>query len=390
MSQSGGSAFSPLERQDARIVSREYLPPNVYSVRVHAEPLDVVNAPDNTGTYMPLRLLYDSITVSGNITQRLVALGYPPQEANRLRFLARRTGMVLISGPVNSGKTTVLRHVFEGLGEEFPEKNYVSIEDPSEYPMRNVKQLKWNLGQDVRANKMADAHNGVLRCDPNALLLGEIRHAETADLALTSALTGHAVWSTIHALNAFEIITRLRNLLVKNYPGNPMDILCNYRVLAGLVYQRLIPTLCPYCKESLTKYVERRDSERAHILPEDVYNRLLGVVPDPRTVYVRGKGCDSCRNLGFAGMKLAVEVVVTDAKLLDLIRQGRQEEAETYWRQDLGGKSHVDHAIEYISAGKADPAHTEVVLGVHLDMGRALLDLSRTNSNWSSPFGESA
>lgn len=372
MGQDGKGEFSPYSRQDSRIVNRKYLPPEVYSVRIHTEPIAAVDAENGMGTYMALRLLYDSISVEGSITERLKMLGYPAREAAKIRFLTQRTGMFLIAGAMGSGKSTVLKHIMEGQAQEYPEKNYLTHEDPPEYPMRNVKQVI--IGDD-----RSDANKGLLRTDLNVLMQGEIRDAETARAALDETLAGHSVLGTIHALDAFEIVTRLRNMLMsaEGNIGDPLDTLCNYKVLTGLIYQRLLPTLCEHCKISFTDYVNRPDkTERAHILPADVEKRLMSVVRDLSHVHVRGPGCEHCRNLGFSGRTLAVEVVVTNEHLLSLIKEGRQEEARSYWKTELGGRSYVDHAIDGISAGILDPAMTERELGAPLNIDKAIESLN--------------
>ena len=372
MGQDGKGEFTPHSRLDARIVNRKYLPADVYSVRVHTEPIAAVDADNGMGTYMALRLLYDSIIVEGSITDRLKMLGYPAREAAKIRFLTQRTGMFLIAGAMGSGKSTVLKHIMEGQAQEYPEKNYLTHEDPPEYPMRNVKQVI--IGDD-----RSDANKGLLRTDLNVLMQGEIRDAETAKAALDETLAGHSVLGTIHALDAFEIVTRLRNMLMsaEGNIGDPLDTLCNYKVLTGLIYQRLLPTLCEHCKISLTEYLSRQDkAERAHVLPADVEKRLMSVVRDLSHVHVRGPGCEHCRNLGFSGRTLAVEVVVTDERLLSLIKEGRQEEARKYWKESLGGRSYVDHAIDGISAGILDPAMTERELGAPLNIDKAIESLN--------------
>lgn len=374
LGQDGQGEFAPMVRQDARIVQRQYLPPNVYSVRVHTEPIEAVEAPNGISSYMALRLLYDSVTVTGTVRERLMALGYSKRDADKIHLLTQRTGLIVISGRQGSGKSTALRHIMEGQAEEFPEKNYVTIEDPSEYPMRNVKQVHIPLGD---REEMKKALFGFLRMDANKLMPGEVRYPEAAEMVLEATLTGHAVWTTIHALDAFEIITRLRNLLIKSYPGDPLDTLCNYKVVAGLIHQCLIPTLCPHCKVPLQEYLTRQNQqERAHILPKDVYARLLTVVKNMDHVHVRGSGCEHCKKQGFAGRRLAVEVVVTDAALMKLIRDGKHDEARAYWKEELGGRSYMDHAIEMIANGEADPLQTELELGAPLNISKAIQDLA--------------
>ena len=133
--------------------------------------------------------------------------------------------------------------------------------------------------------------------------------------------------------------------------------------MAGLVYQRLVPVLCPNCKVALGKASEEHKNE---VLPDQTYDRLLKVVNQMDDIHIRGKGCAHCKHVGFTDQTVAAEVVVTDHILLKHVRAGSIAEAYQYWREALHGKSYVQDAISKMEHGLLDPHMTEIRLGVPL------------------------
>lgn len=375
MTQSADSAFSPKERQDGRIASRKFLPQAVHSIRVHTEPTECVHAVDGTATTMLLRLLYDSTEAKGSLEERAASLGFTPRQQDDLRFLSMRTGLNIISGPTGHGKSTLLKHLMESMAEDNPEKSFMSIEDPPEFPMRGVDQVlvSTKAGTDplLRGRAYTDAIAGTMRSDPDTLMIGEIRYPEAAVAAINAAMTGHGVWGTIHANNAFGIVPRMVSLLNAANFVESLDHFCDPNVLAGLTYQRLVPVLCSHCKIPLQDAVKRKDFKA--ILPEKQFDILASVLKaeELENVHVRGAGCDHCRKMGFVRQTVAAEVVVTDPKMLMFLRQGKATEARTYWMQEKQGLSYVRHALDLIAQGVADPMMTQLRLGVPLDFEKS-------------------
>ncbi|TIH11257.1 secretion system protein E, partial [Marinifilum sp. JC120] len=243
MSNSADTTFIASERQDGRIVDSEYLPAEVHSIRLHTEPLECSMAKNGTGTFMALRLLYDRTTASGSLPERLETLGYSDRHIRRFQFLTQRSGLTLLSGPTGHGKSTALKHIMESMAEDHPEKNFLAIEDPPEYPLEGVKQVRvsTNDQDDNRGAAYRNAIAGAMRSDPDVIMIGEIRFPEAASAALDAAQTGHGVWTTVHANSAFGIIQRMVSLLrAANYP-DPLEYLCDHTVLSGLHHQRLVP-----------------------------------------------------------------------------------------------------------------------------------------------------
>lgn len=338
-------SFNAIERQDGRIVKRDYLPEGVHSVRIHTEPIECAHAENGTGTFMALRLLYDSTMAKGTLEERLTILGFADSQCRDMKYLTRRTGLTVISGPTGHGKSTVLKHTMDSQTESSPEKAYHSVEDPPEFHMRDVNQIKvttkseGDFDRTRRAAAYINAIAGANRSDSDVLMIGEIRYPEAAVAAIDAALTGQSVWATLHANNGFGIITRFESLLRSAGYRDPLDVLCDPNVLAGLEYQRLIPKLCPHCK--LRWSGDIKQEVRDQYIPDDVYQRLSRVLEleeiegDSRHegLFVQNyDGCPHCLS-GLKDQTVAAEVIVLDMDILGLLRKGRLPEAHSLWRK---------------------------------------------------------
>jgi len=236
-----------------------------------------------------------------------------------------------------------------------------------------VRQILITVKEELqRAKAYCEAIAGMMRNDPDVLMLGEIRYGEVAKAAIDAALTGHAVWTTIHANNAFGIISRMRSLMAWSNPfgenetdsQNPLELLCDPNVLAGLEYQRLIPVLCPACK---IKMLDIPEKERGNFIPKDVEKRLITRADNIENVHVRGEGCDECHSRGLSGLTVAAEFIATDQKMLSFLRSGYTDKAYEYWQKEYGGISYIQHALNQIQMGTVDPYLVEERLGVPLD-----------------------
>lgn len=199
-------------------------------------------------------------------------------------------GMILVTGPTGSGKTTTLYSTL--LAVNSPTKNIITLEDPVEYRLPGINQVQVNPKTGLT---FASGLRSVLRQDPNVVLVGEIRDGETADIAIRASLTGHVVFSTLHTNDAAGTITRLLDMDVESF-------LVASSVL-GVVAQRLVRVLCPDCKEDYQP-------------PSDSLERIfLGVAPhEPLTLY-RSTGCSRCNNQGYRG-RMAIHEVLTITPLM--------------------------------------------------------------------------
>ena len=214
------------------------------------------------------------------LTLDLTDLGFEAETLTIFKSLLRTShGIVLVTGPTGSGKTTTLYSGLKLLNK--PDVKILTIEDPVEYQMPGVNQIHVNpkvgltFGHGLRS---------ILRQDPDIVMVGEIRDLETAETAVQASLTGHLVFSTLHTNDAASAITRLIDMGVEPY-------LITSSVI-GVLAQRLVRVLCPHCKQPYEtdseEYIERL------MLP-------TGTVPTGKQVYYRSVGCDKCRETGFAG-----------------------------------------------------------------------------------------
>jgi type II secretory ATPase GspE/PulE/Tfp pilus assembly ATPase PilB-like protein len=322
---------------------------------------------------MALRLLYDVIPVTGALSERLTLLGYNAADRAGIQDLIGRGGMFILSGPVNSGKSTLLKNIIETAVKESPEKSYHSIEDPPEYIIDGVCQVKVLTGKreasgesdaEARRAGYTDKIAGVQRSDPNTMMIGEIRYPEAVEAALHAALSGISVLATLHASSALGIIRRMEAMLTAVHFAEPLEFLCDEKIICGLSHQRLAPILCPQCKQSLLE-AQKNVAHFTRVMPDSVLQRLKRVAP-LELVKVRGEGCSECDGLGFTGQTVVAEVIVTNYQLLGHIRNGHMSDAYSYWINEMSGKTFVEDAIDKIKQGILDPFMTEQRLGASL------------------------
>ena len=224
----------------------------------------------------------------------LEGLGLTEQQLDMLKLMiARPEGIILLTGPTGSGKTTTLYSILNHINSEG--LNIMTLEDPVEYPMALVRQTS------VAEAAKLDFANGIrsmMRQDPDVILVGEIRDAETAEMALRAAMTGHQVYSTLHTNSAIGAIPRLLDI------GVLPDIMAGNVI--GVIAQRLVRRLCPHCK---TPYQA-----------EDHEARLLGSVPEaPRPVIFRPCGCERCDFQGYRGRLAIMEILRMSGDLDELV-----------------------------------------------------------------------
>ena len=348
------SNFTPFEQYDARIADRKFLPEDVFAIRLHSGPIQSPYIPE-PGVFVAIRLLFDATSAQGTLEQRLASLGYSPEQQYLIRMLTERSGLSIIAGATGHGKSTVLKNIMESLIEQNPTKNYMTMEDPPEFAIRSAKQrviVTKSNSENERKLQRVSANASLLRSDPDVLMIGEIRYLEMAFAAIEAAMTGHGVWTTLHASSAFGILSRLRGLGVK------LEDLYEDNVLNGLVYQRLMPILCPHCKKPLdiTAVSPQLRQRLEQIFPSELDN-----------IRVKGPGCSHCGGMGLSGLQVVAEVVPINIELITLLREKTIREAQHYWLKNMGGTTHVHHARKRVAAGEVDPAIAEERLGTTLD-----------------------
>jgi general secretion pathway protein E len=225
----------------------------------------------------------------------LAGLGFDAKDRETIEGLAREPyGMLLVTGPTGSGKSTSLYAVVESLDRV--RDKVITIEDPVEYQLANALQIPVN---EKKGLTFARGLRSILRHDPDTILVGEIRDAETAQIAIQAALTGHLVLTSVHANHTFDVIGRLLHMEVDPY---------NFvSALNGIVAQRLVRLNCPKC------------SEPYH--PDETLLRQssLGERDLDKAVLLRGKGCSECRFTGYKGRQAVAEILVLDDDLRERI-----------------------------------------------------------------------
>lgn len=311
--------------------------------------------PVNGGLDVICRLLQTS-SMNDQKAPSLEALGYSETQCRQLDFAARKTvGVIVVAGVTGSGKSTTLKTLMTLSPTRHLRKSY-SIEDPVEYKMFGVSQIS------VRRRAVGNDDSGftaamrvVLRADPDIIMVGEVRDNESCSLMKTAVQSGHQVMTTVHASSAIDIVQRLTSSEL----GLPRETLGSRNFLSALVYQRLVPQLCPKCKVPM---LEAREDQ----VPSDTLHLLrhkFGL--DPATMFVTNEnGCEHCEKLGSKGVTVVAEIITPTAELLKLLREGRDVEAEELWRQsrrarfdepDCTGKTAFEHGLYKAHLGLVDP-----------------------------------
>jgi general secretion pathway protein E len=203
------------------------------------------------------------------------------------RMLSRTSGIILVTGPTGSGKSTTLYAALNRLNSS--EKNIITIEDPIEYQIRGIGQIQVNPKIELT---FASGLRSILRQDPDVIMVGEIRDAETAEIAIQASLTGHLVLSTLHTNDAATAVTRLVDMGIE-----PFMIASS---LSAVVAQRLVRVICPHCSESYKPAAR----QAGMALPKKLY---------------RGRGCDACFGLGMLGRTAIYEIMTVDQELCSMI-----------------------------------------------------------------------
>lgn len=224
-------------------------------------------------------------------------LGFSPANLKRYRQMYSQSyGMILITGPTGSGKTTTLYSTLTEINS--PGQNIITVEDPVEYRLDGINQVQVNYKAGLT---FASGLRSILRQDPNIVMVGEIRDAETADIAIRAALTGHLVFTTLHTNDAPGAITRLIDMGVEPF-------LVASSVL-GVVAQRLVRVICPDCKKPYSPEAES---------PERLF---LGYLPGQEITLYRGAGCPRCSHTGYRGRVAIHEVMKVSPSLRELINR---------------------------------------------------------------------
>ena len=271
------------------------------------------------GESLVLRLL----NTNSSTVKSLYDLGFSRDKIDALETLSRYPhGLILVTGPTGSGKTTTLNAILNGIKSDT--KKIITIEDPVEFVIDGIDQIQTNEEIELTFSTLL---RRVLRQDPDVIMVGEIRDKETAELAVRASLTGHLVLSTLHTNDASSAITRLMNMEVPSY------LIAS--VIRGVLAQRLVRKLCPACKERYR--------------PPASELRILGL--DESESCCRAVGCEKCNQTGYDGRMAVLEYFLNNKTLEEKIASGIQSTRITDYITENLLHSFRDSSTELLSEG---------------------------------------
>ncbi|MDD4698864.1 MAG: ATPase, T2SS/T4P/T4SS family [Oscillospiraceae bacterium] len=260
-----------------------------------------------------------------SVTLDRKSLGFSEYNSKMFDEILRNPhGIILVSGPTGSGKTTTLYTILNELNK--PSLNIITIEDPVEYRMPGINQIQINTKAGLT---FASGLRSILRQDPDVIMVGEIRDGETAEIAVRASITGHLVLSTIHTNDSPSTITRLIDMGIESFLVSS--------AVVGVISQRLVRRICPDCKQV------------RELLPSE--KRLMKLSEDSEVESYKGIGCKNCNNTGFKGRIAIHEVLVMDKKMRELVdKRATADQIRTVFTSS-GGKTLRDSCIQLVLDG---------------------------------------
>jgi MSHA biogenesis protein MshE len=297
-----------------------------FNIKVRSNPVDVriSTLPTQYGESVVMRLLAQNTGLL-----ELDKIGMPPRVLERLRHaLKRPSGMVLVTGPTGSGKTTTLYAALNELNS--PEKKVITVEDPVEYRLGGLNQVQVHEKIDLSFSRVLRT---VLRQDPDIVLIGEMRDQETAEIGMRAAMTGHLVLSTLHTNDAVSTPIRLLDMGVPRY----MVALSVHMVIA----QRLVRLICSNCREAYALTPNEHEWLRYE----------LGNGIDSHT-YHHGRGCSHCANTGYQGRSGVYEFLEMSDTVVEAINHEDPGEFMRVARQQMAGETLRRDAVRLVLSGR--------------------------------------
>lgn len=344
--------------EDAQMAVTRRLQPSGAQVKLRVQ---VAPAYPDGGLDIVIRVL--RVGMAAKIRQ-LTELGYEPEQIEMLEYMqAAPGGLIVIAGTTGSGKSTTLQTVMTNIQRDNPGFKLISIEDPPEYVLPGVTQIPVARRRDQSGeNPFTQAMRATLRMDPDVLMIGEVRDKESAELTGHTVQSGHKALGTIHTESALGVVPRLLSM------GIPRDVLAGRRFLTGLIYQTLVPLLCPSCK------IDYDPTSSA--MPKALHDRIRRVTLEGDTIFMEAPGgCEHCNFRGIVGRTVCAEMVVPTPAILGHIHKGDMAAAYDAWRDQRTGKgpdsmagaTALEHGILKMRRGLVSPVDVEHALGLLFD-----------------------
>lgn len=324
--------YRPEASQDGRMKKEFLQPVGLFGARIATRPTE-------RGFLFVLRLLYGSKKES-----TLLDLGYLDEQiAIVKRMTERTTGINIFSGPTGSGKSTTLQCLLTMLLREYKnEIHLLTLEDPPEYEIEDAVHtpiLYDKKDPESASREWANAISNSMRLDPDVMMVGEMRNLESAVASFRAAMTGHGLWTTLHANDMTSILSRLQDI------GVEMSLLTDASLVTGLINQSLAPLLCPHCKIPFHK---GKDS-----LEEDLLDRIEKYCKVDQ-VFLKGSGCNHC-NDGIKGRSVIAEVCMPTQQFMTVFQTQGKAAARSYWVKSMNGITKNAHLLRRINEGLIDP-----------------------------------
>lgn len=367
--------WKPLEFQNATISGSKFPPDSgIAFARVVRGP----SYPQHEGgQFMTVRLQYfhSSKVIVRELKQLesprapegiflLSHFGYEPSQIEKVNeLMAVPAGAIFVSGPVGAGKTNTIVEIMRERARRAPDQRQIGVEDPVENSMPWMTQLSVNNTRDdiETGRAFADRIRVMLRMAPRHLMVGEIRGPAAAHAALEAAITGLTLIASIHSPDAFLFAERIASMDRQRL--DPRNF-CDHTIIIGSISQRLVPVLCPDCREPLTDHLS---AVEARIV------RALDTWGDMAKVHVKGHGCKTCSGEGVLGRKAVAEVVLTDADLMkDLVEHGSEVARRNYRSRPDADKAMLETALQRVFAGNVDPRSVEKMVAKIASKGSLL------------------
>ncbi|KKZ15840.1 type II secretion protein E [Serratia marcescens] len=333
-------SFNPKRQQDGR-VRRDFLQGlGLFGARY-------AHTPTEFGLYVVMRILPDD----GDNVPDLTALGFLPAQQGLInRMLVTPEGVIIMSGPTGSGKSTSLRTFSQiYLVHTGGRKRLLTIEDPPEGRIAGAVQtpiIADKNDPEAVTHAWVRAISASLRLDPDAIIVGEIRETNSAKSALSASRSGHLVLATLHANSSIGILDRLTD----SFDIRPGEV-ADPQMMIGLLSQRLVQVLCPHCK---IPWAQKKD------LTGEQLALLTRFCDTERLAFRNRKGCDHCHK-GVVGRKVIAEVIRPDATFMNLLRHEGKMAARSYWVHTLGGITRGMHLQHYLRDGLVDPLDADAI-----------------------------